>query len=137
MSELKNIHFIIPDFTQFISGGNLYNQELMNAMQQYSTISIHQWTIEEFSKQYQNIEKGLFIVDTLYLDEMKDLLRLKKKGQKFHLLVHHLESLYPPKGHSSKDWFIEKERPLLLPYDGYIVTSEYTCLLYTSPSPRD
>ncbi len=126
MSELKNIHFIIPDFTQFISGGNLYNQELVDAMKQHSARTIHQWTFEEFSERYKNIEKGLFIVDTLYLEEMKDLLALKKEGQKFHLLVHHLESLYPPKGHSSKEWFIEKEKPLLLPYDGFIVTSEYT-----------
>lgn len=126
MSELKSIHFIIPDYTQFISGGNLYNQELINAMQQYGAWSIHLWTFEELQHQYKNLGTGLFIVDTLYLEEMKDILKRKKKGQKFHLLVHHLQSLYPPYGHSNLEWFIEKERPLLVPYDGFIVSSEYT-----------
>ncbi len=126
MSELKSIHFIIPDYTQFTSGGNLYNQELITAMQQHSARTIRLWTFEEIDQQIKNIAKGLFIVDTLFLEEMKDILTLKKKGQEFYLLVHHLESLYPPKGHSSKEWFTEKEKPLLLQYDGFIVTSAYT-----------
>ena len=123
---MRSIHFILPDYTQFVSGGNWYNQQLINALQQQAEWNTHVWTFETFYHKYQNIEIGLFIVDTLYLDQMKNLLTDKKEGQKFHLLVHHLQSLYPPKGYTSKEWFNEKERNLLELFDGFITTSQYT-----------
>jgi len=110
---MRSIYFILPDYTLFVSGGNWYNQQLINALRQQAEWNIRVWTFEMFSNEYQNIETGLFIVDTLYLNEMKDLLTAKKKSQKFYLLVHHLQSLYPPKDYTSKEWFNEKERSLL------------------------
>jgi len=123
---MRSIYFILPDYTLFVSGGNWYNQQLINALRQQAEWNIRVWTFEMFSNEYQNIETGLFIVDTLYLNEMKDLLTAKKKSQKFYLLVHHLQSLYPPKDYTSKEWFNEKERSLLNLFDGFITTSQYT-----------
>ena len=123
---MRPIYFILPDYTQFISGGNWYNQQLISALKKQSERTIYVWTFETFQRQYLNVETGIFIVDTLYLEEMKEILRLKNKGQSFHLLVHHLQSLFPPKGHTSKEWFIKKENPLLIQYDGFITTSQYT-----------
>jgi len=120
------IHFILPDYAKFISGGNWYNQQLINALQQQAEWNIHVWTFETFRQHYQHLENGLFIVDTLYLDEMKEMLKVKKKEHAFYLLVHHLQSLYPPKSHTSKAWFNEKERAFLIQYDGFITTSQYT-----------
>ena len=120
------IHFILPDYTQFVSGGNWYNQQLISALKRQNEWTIRVWTFETFFHEYQNIETGLFIVDTLYLEQMKDLLTDKKEGQNFFLLVHHLQSLYPPKGSTSQEWFNEKERTLLGLFDGFITTSQYT-----------
>lgn len=120
------IYFILPDYTQFISGGNWYNQQLVNALQKQVARPIHLLTFEKFIYNYKNIQSGVFIVDTLYLEEMKEILMEKKEGQRFHLLVHHLQSLYPPKNYTSKEWFHEKERTLLDHFDGFIATSKYT-----------
>ena len=123
---MSPIYFILPDYSQFISGGNWYNQQLVNALQEEVVRPIYLWTFEAFLQQYNNIKTGFFIVDTLYLEQMKDLLMMKKEGQSFHLLVHHLQSLYPPKNYTSKEWFDEKERDLLVSFDGFITTSDYT-----------
>ena len=42
------------------------------------------------------------------------------------MLVHHLESLYPPTGWTSMDFFNQRERKLLEAFDGFITSSPYT-----------
>ena len=68
---MRPIYFILPDYTQFISGGNWYNQQLISALKKQSEWTIYVWTFETFQRQYLNVETGVFIVDTLYLEEMK------------------------------------------------------------------
>ena len=121
---MSSIYFILPDYNQVISGSNWYNQQLVNAMQKESAWPIHLLTLEKLLHDYKNIETGLFIVDTLYLHQIKEILRGEKKGQKFLLLVHSLQSIYPLTKDTIYEWINEKD--LLIHLDGFITTCDDT-----------
>ena len=120
------IYFIIPDYTRFISGGNLYNQQLIEALQQQAKNTIIVWTIDELRTHFSTITAGIFFVDSLYLDQIARFLYFKKTAQQFHLIVHHLQSLFPPEQYTSATYFEEKEQRILQGFDGFLTTSQYT-----------
>lgn len=114
-------YFVLPKNRDLRSGGNLYNEFFTNALiEAGATIEIIDFDqYIEFSARDKN---GLFWVDTLYLNELKQsTLSLHNT----YLIVHHLESLYPPNG-NSKDWYNKHEQALLQQLNGFLTTSQFT-----------
>ena len=121
-----SFYFIIPDYTRFVSGGNWYNEQLIDALKLETERPIYIWTIDELRTQFSTLEKGVFFVDTLYLEAITRYLLIKKEGQQFHLIVHHLGSLFPPETYTSDTYFEEKEKRILPLFDGFLTSSQYT-----------
>lgn len=107
--------FLIPDTEAFVSGGNLYNRNLIDALRERGH------TIYE-STQPEEVSAGLLmLVDTLLAPSLSPQL-----ANQSGLIVHHLQSLYPPPGWRGADWFREKEWPWLQHFGWYLATSPYT-----------
>lgn len=123
---MSTLYFIIPDYTRFVSGGNLYNQHLIEALKKQADCSIIVWTMEELRMHFNGLRKGLFFVDTLYLAQISSLLYFKNPTQRFYLIVHHLQSLFPPAQYTSTTYFEEKEKRILQLFDGFLTTSQHT-----------
>ena len=104
------ITFVIPDVHAFQSGGNIYNKNLIAGLRK-NGYAIEVLDLATFQQQAIAELEGYYFFDTLYFTQLASVFTKKNKRTQFWLIVHHLESLYPPKG--------------------------WTCLLYTSPSPRD
>jgi len=121
---MRKIAFIIPEVTSFISGGNLYNQSLLNAIRE--EVSVSQYRIEGIPEKVGMLEEDIFFIDSLYLTSFAPFMSSKKVGQKFYLIVHHLYSMYP----SAEDLLIgkrkEEELRQLQKYNGFLVTSQFT-----------
>ena len=122
---LPPIYFIIPDVNAFISGGNIYNKALINGLINLN-ISVHWQDLATFQKTKIKTN-GIYFFDTLYLSELREILSKKNQSEsKFYLIVHHLESLYPPRGIAASTLFQEKEFPLLKNFDGFLTSSQFT-----------
>ena len=119
-----SFHFLIPDPNKIVSGGNIYNRFLIEALQK---LGINATQINVFPD--NGISKNEYIiVDTLFLEQViPQLNEYKKKGHKnTFLLVHHLESLYPPNSFSNYQYFEKFERRKLEKFDAFLVTSFFT-----------
>jgi glycosyltransferase involved in cell wall biosynthesis len=118
--DLKRLIFVVPDPDKFHSGGNLYNAALINALESFgqncSIVEPEQLPVADFKK------KSIFFWDTLFLSQLAK----RQPDCNNWLIVHHLESLYPPVGYTSNQWFQEKEAPLLEKFDRFLVSSTYT-----------
>ena len=121
----NTLTFIIPDYTSFISGGNRYNQQLITALQNEG-VELLVKTIEAWRFSKTSLGKGIIFVDSLYLKETQELTNLERKETRFILIVHHLQSLFPPAGYTSQAWMEEQELSALQQYDGFLTTSQYT-----------
>lgn len=120
--DYTKLIFIIPNPNDFHSGGNLYNAALINALKK-KDLNIEQITLDRLrQKEAFYNEKAIFLWDTLYFDQL-DILNPDCNNW---LIVHHLESLYSPKGWTSEAWFDEKERKKLEKFDGFLVSSPFT-----------
>ncbi|KGE88830.1 MAG: glycosyltransferase family 4 protein [Phaeodactylibacter xiamenensis] len=107
--------FLIPDTGAFVSGGNLYNRHLIDALRELGH------PIYE-SAQPEGLPEGVpMLTDTLLAPTLPPALA-KQSG----LIVHHLQSLHPPAGWKGADWFREKEWPWLRHFGWYLATSPYT-----------
>lgn len=125
-SFLKNeaITFVIPDVNAFQSGGNIYNKNLIDGLLSIGySIKVMDW--DTFNN-VKEIGKGYYFFDTLYFAQLATFLPKKTNTAQFFLIVHHLESLYPPKNWTSKDYFLEKEYPILKLFDGFLTSSQFT-----------
>ncbi len=108
------LHFLIPDPQSFRSGGNHYNERLLSAMKALGI---------PFTTTHQSRElpgQGLVLVDTLLWGQPLP------PGCQPWLIVHHLQSLYPPPGYSSDAWFEAEERQQLHQFAGFLVSSPFT-----------
>ena len=123
---MRSIHFIIPDTTSFVSGGNLYNQRLLDALRKQLGLLINCLTIAEAPTNLRVLGKGIVFVDSLYLKEVADRLADKKIDQFFYLIVHHLPSMYSEKAEENTAAWMAKEVQLLNTYDGFLGTSDFT-----------
>jgi len=124
LSKKTAFNFVIPDVNSFQSGGNIYNKNLIDGLLKIGySINILDWNA--FSNK-QELLKGYYFFDTLYFIQLKKFLPRKEKHAYLFLIVHHLESLYPPKNWTSRDYFLEKEYPLLNLMDGFLTSSQFT-----------
>ena len=121
----KSITFVIPDVDAFQSGGNIYNKKLIEGLREIGYVP-KMWTLEQFQAQKKVGLEGSYFFDTLYFSAMETLFPLKKASVSFFLIVHHLESLYPPKNWTARDYFQKKELPFLQQFDGFLTSSDFT-----------
>ncbi|MEQ8702444.1 MAG: glycosyltransferase family 4 protein [Phaeodactylibacter sp.] len=107
--------FLIPDTEAFVSGGNLYNRHLIDALRERGHTIYEREDIEA-------LPGGVpLLADTLLAPSLPSV-----EAARAGLIVHHLESLHPPAGWRGADWFQEKEWPWLKHYAWYLATSPYT-----------
>jgi glycosyltransferase involved in cell wall biosynthesis len=113
--EERTFAFLIPDTKAFVSGGNLYNRYLIDALREQRH-SVYE------SAQPEHLPEGIpLLADTLLAPSLPQHL-----AQRSGLIVHHLQSLHPPVGWRGEDWFREKEWPWLQHFSWYLATSPYT-----------
>lgn len=122
-----DLTFVVPDVNAFQSGGNIYNKNLilgLRAMNLYPSVM----DLKAFLQRDATNLQGYYFFDTLYFSELSKIFPQKKEHCQFFLIVHHLESLYPPKGWDSAAYFSENEWPYLQKFDGFVVNSGFTAL---------
>lgn len=119
------ITFVIPDVHAFQSGGNIYNKNLIAGLQK-NGYSIEVLDLATFQQQAMNELKGYYFFDTLYFTQLDSVFAKKNKHTRFWLIVHHLESLYPPKGWTTTQYFSQKEKSFLAQFDGFLTSSQFT-----------
>ena len=113
---------MIPDPGEIVSGGHLYNTRLVRALREAGA-AVETIDGEEFAERVRRGAPGRFLVDTLYLSQLRDL---AVRDLDAHLIVHHLESLFPKAGQTSDEVFERSEEPVLRSLAGFIATSTFT-----------
>ena len=121
MNLSKKIYFVIPDPEALQSGGNIYNRNLMEGMID-SGLNVEQADWNQFKELSSHFPEVLFFIDTLYMEQLITF----ELPSYAYLIVHHLESMYPPNGWTSTAYFETKERPILQRFRGFLVTSHFT-----------
>lgn len=106
--------FLLPDPRTFRSGGNHYNQRLLQALHQQGLSFTAAHRLADISA------AGPIWVDSLMAEAPLPEDRIR------WLIVHHLNSLYPPRGYSSAAYFEAYEAKLLRQFDGFLVSSPFT-----------
>jgi glycosyltransferase involved in cell wall biosynthesis len=121
----RPLYFVLPDMEEIPSGGNLYNAHLIGALRQLRPeVVVVDWP--DYLDLRQAGKPGIFWIDTLFLDAYKELPPHDYEQQREGLIVHHLESLYPPRGYSSEDWYDHREAEVLKRFSCFLATSTYT-----------
>ncbi len=117
---MSTLVFVMPDGSDEISGGNLYNAQLLAALK--SCGHVLRMSVSEFAS--SDLPRGTYLVDTLNLDVAQGVLERRSAGQRFVLLVHHLPSLEP--GLAPDHPSLAVEGAVLGKFDGYVATGEFT-----------
>lgn len=121
MSCQRPSFFVLPESSNVPSGGNLYNQFFIDALRAKNQ-SVQEISWSDF---LNSQAPGDYFVDTLF---MADLATVKEAsaGQNRFLILHHLESLFPPKGISPDRLFQSKEKKILDQFKGFLATSSFS-----------
>jgi glycosyltransferase involved in cell wall biosynthesis len=123
--------FVLPANSEAVSGGNIYNAELIRELRGQSPV-----TTMSFDECVDAVRRGvraLYFIDTLNLREFLSLPQ-PKSGQQFALVVHHLPSLEP--GIDPRDEALQIEASALPRFDAYLATSPFTAQYLTSRGIR-
>jgi glycosyltransferase involved in cell wall biosynthesis len=113
--------FGLPPGSAAVSGGNIYNAELVRALGRTHEVAIS--NLEACGRELAAGVPGVYFVDTLELGE--SLARPPRaEGQTLVLIVHHLPSLEP--GLAAGDPALCVEAEALPRFDLYVVTSSFT-----------
>ena len=114
---MQGCHFIIPEPSSFPSGGNIFNQHLLEALR-FEGIHI------SHSAFRPDVLLGspdtLYFLDSIFFSQVTD----PERQVPPHCigLIHHLDSLYPYSDHI----FEQHEQPVLRHLVGFLVTSPFT-----------
>ncbi|MFK7920815.1 MAG: glycosyltransferase family 4 protein [Bacteroidia bacterium] len=125
MKSLK-WYFVLPEIQDIPSGGNLYNAQLIGALREQG-ISLETIDFQAYLAARTEAKPGVYWIDTLFLDQFGELPEMDAPQMIHGLLVHHLDSLYPPDGVQSDEWYAAKEASVLARFQWFLVTSLYTC----------
>jgi len=120
MTTSERLVFVLPPENELVSGGNLYNRQLVDAVRRRRPIE--EVTEERWAALVAAGERAIYLVDTVSLERFLPV--TPRAGQRFLLVVHHLPSLEP--GLSDGDPSLAVERAALPRFDGFVVTSSYT-----------
>lgn len=116
--------FALPAGSEEISGGNLYNAQLIAALARKRPVRVTD--IAGCRADSERGRAGFYLIDSLDLDELARF-PAPRPGQAFGLLVHHLPSLEP--GMPADDPALAVERAALARCDVWIATSPFTAAL--------
>jgi glycosyltransferase involved in cell wall biosynthesis len=118
---LPELVFALPARSEQVSGGNIYNQQLLRAVAA-RTRQVSE-RIEHVRARIERGEPGFYFLDTLNL---LDLLTLPppRSSQRYGLIVHHLPSLDPD--HDAGEDALDRERAALARCDALLATSPFT-----------
>ena len=129
-SKIETIHFIIPDVDAFQSGGNIYNKNIVDGLLKIGkVVKVMDW--DTFKARKESL-RGYYFFDTLYFEQLAKILSKKVSGMYYYLIVHHLESLFPPKNWTNENYFSAKEYPTLKLFDGFLTSSQFTANYLTN-----
>jgi glycosyltransferase involved in cell wall biosynthesis len=122
----RRLVFVLPSDSHLVSGGNIYNRELLAAARQLR--SVDAMSVAEWEREVAAGEPGTFMVDTLNMSEfLRAVGERRPRAQRFVLVVHHLPSLEP--GLPVGDPALALEKEALPRFDGFLATSRYTAEL--------
>lgn len=127
------VFFVMPEGSDKVSGGNLYNAHLYEALE--PLCNLQRLTPSELRTSRAD---GLYIVDTLNIDDFlardelasKDDDSASNGAQHFVLLVHHLASIEPGTEGSAPE--VVRETEALRRFDAFITTSAFASSLLDS-----
>jgi glycosyltransferase involved in cell wall biosynthesis len=111
----------LPRESQTLSGGNIYNRELLAALRR--RVRVESPTIDTLGEVLERGTAGTYLIDTLDLAAAPAIER-RAPGQRFGLLVHHLPSLEP--GLPDYDPARQLERRVLGHFDFWVANSTFT-----------
>ncbi|HYU16136.1 MAG TPA: glycosyltransferase family 4 protein [Candidatus Acidoferrum sp.] len=121
----QRLIFVMPPDSGLVSGGNIYNRELLSAARRLGR-EIEEVSVAGWERLLAGGASGVFFVDTVSLDDFMKVVPAGRgsPGQRFLLVVHHLPSLEPglPPDHPS----LALEAAALPRFDGFLATSPYT-----------
>ncbi len=84
--------FVVPDTAGPISGGTLYNRELLRALAEHE-FPVHELSLADARARLLNGAPGFYWLDTLYLHAFPELQALNRSRRPLGLLTHYLPSL--------------------------------------------
>lgn len=116
----QGIVFVKPEGSEGVSGGNLYNRQLIGALGEWPGFRCVE--VNQFCEQEQSA--STYIVDSLNLRELSQVVSARVPGQRYILLLHYLPSMNPDLAESSPD--VVLERSLMKEFDGFVVTSSFS-----------
>jgi glycosyltransferase involved in cell wall biosynthesis len=124
----RDVTFVLPADHELVSGGNVYNRELLAALAALrsageDTPALKTLEPAAFREAVTSGAPGLYFLDTLNLADAP-LLAQKTQGQRSVLVVHHLPSLEP--GALASDADVTLERAVLPLFDAFLATSPFT-----------
>jgi hypothetical protein len=85
-------YFVLPEERTQPSGGNIYNERLIEAIQQTDQPS-EIISAATYVKAIRQDQRGTYWVDTLVLEQIPEVLSLRPRQARSLLMVHHLNSL--------------------------------------------
>jgi hypothetical protein len=109
--------FVIPEYNSFVSGGNHYNKNFIQAISALAPFQTTTW--ENFRP--INEPNTVTIIDSIYIDQIEpDNVNIKNESV---LLLHYLDIFYDKK---SNDALITKRLQQLLAFKYFIATGQFT-----------
>lgn len=121
----QTIHFVLPDDRHMPSGGNIYNAQLIEALRSLGQ-AVKLIDFKAYRKAVLHDQKGVYGVDSLFVEEMKPLIGARPAKTFSFFIMHHLQSLHPPVGVDAALFFEEHEKEVLHFFQAFLLSSEYS-----------
>jgi glycosyltransferase involved in cell wall biosynthesis len=118
-------YFVLPDDHHLPSGGNIYNEKLISALQALK-VPVVSMCFEQYRQQAPHIPEGIFLIDSLFVDTLRAWMPERMPGLLSVFMMHHLSSLDPPEDSSAELIFEKNERPVLAGFDAFLVSSQFS-----------
>jgi glycosyltransferase involved in cell wall biosynthesis len=119
------LRFVLPDGAEGVSGGNIYNARLIEALRRIG-VPVEVLSIAQFVASSALDDPGPCFIDTLNLAEFLAS-SAAARGGRYTLVVHHLPSLEP--GIAATDEALRIEARALPLFERYLSTSHFTTAL--------
>ncbi len=119
---MSRLAFVLPSGSHLVTGGNIYNRELLGAARRHRAVNA--LSVADWERQVADGEPGTFVVDTLNMSDFLRAVAAPREQQRFLLVVHLLPSMDPVRDRDDASLAVEREA--LPRFDGFLVTSAYT-----------
>jgi len=122
----RSFVFVVPDPAGTVSGGHIYNQQMMDALRRQGC-EVEEARLWQAADRMARSECSWFVFDSLYLapESLSELSQLPLESRSSVFLAHHLESLCPFDGRSGEDVFEGEEWPQLRRFSRVWATSSF------------